>query len=131
MTTYGYFDVETYNANLAHLDGGYYAMCAPVWISEKATADSPTRVKRLVWAVWGPSSFAIYNDRPFVKSDDPGEALYAKDFGELDLSDEVDDSVFIDSFDGWGDVAFVMYHLYRADTSCIGCFGADCEGVEL
>lgn len=131
MIVYSYYSVETYNASLAHLGGGLHAMCAPVWLSEKATANNQIRAKRLVWAVWGPSSFAIYKDRPYVKSDEPGDALYVKDFEELDLSDEVDESVFTDSFDGWDDVAFVMYHLYRADTSCVGYLGAGCEGVEL
>lgn len=141
MTIYKYFDVEADHARKAYLGGGCFVVYAPVKLSESAPSDDRAPAMRLVWAAWGFDSFVVYSEEPFIQEDDTDNTLYVKDLGSIDLpedmdpisDDYVDDAVFefCEAFDGWDDVAAIMYHLYRVYAGWLGYLGNNCEGIEL
>lgn len=141
MTTYKYFEVNPDHARQVYLGGGCTVVYAPVMLSESVPSGDRVPDKRLVWAAWGCDSFAVYNEEPFIQEDDSDNTLYVKDLGSIELlvdmspiSDEsVDDEVFelCEAFDGWDDVAAIMYHLYRGYIEQLGYLGNNYEGIEL
>ena len=141
MATYKYFNVDANRARQAYLGGGCTVVYAPVMLSESVPSGDRVPDMRLVWAAWGCDSFAVYNEEPFIQEDDTDNALYVKDLGSIELlvdmspiSDEsVDDEVFelCEAFDGWDDVAAIMYHLYRGYIEQLGYLGNNYEGIEL
>lgn len=141
MTTYKYFDVEADHARKAYLGGGCFVVYAPVKLSESVPCGDQAPTERLVWAAWGLDSFVVYSEEPFIQEDDTDSTLYVKDLGSIDLpedmdpisDDYVDDAVFefCEAFEGWDDVAAIMYHLYRGYVDRLGYLGDNCEGIEL
>lgn len=141
MTTYKYFDIKADRARQAYLGGGCTAVYAPVKLSESVLSGDQESTERLVWAAWGLDSFVVYSEEPFIQEDDTDNTLYVKDLGSIDLpedmdpisDDYVDDAVFefCEAFDGWDDVAAIMYHLYRGYVDQLGYLGNNCEGIEL
>lgn len=139
MTTYKYFDVEADHARKAYLGGGCFVVYAPVKLFESVPYGDQEPTERLVWAAWGLDSFVVYSEEPFIQEDDTDSTLYVKDLGSIDLpedmdsisDDHVDESVFGNSFDGWDDVAAIMYHLYRGYVDQLRYLGNNCEGIEL
>lgn len=141
MTTYKYFNVDANRARQAYLGGGCTVVYAPVMLSESVPSSDRVPDMRLVWAAWGCDSFAVYDEEPFIQEDDTDNTLYVKDLGSIELlvdmapiSDEsVDDEVFelCEAFDGWDDVAAIMYHLYRGYIEQLGYLGNNYEGIEL
>lgn len=141
MTIYKYFDVEANRARQAYLGGGCNVVYAPVKLSESVPSGDQESTERLVWAAWGLDSFVVYSEEPFIQEDDTDNTLYVKDLGSIDLPEDMDlisddhvvDEVFeyCEAFDGWDDVACIMYHLYRAYVDPIGFLGDNCEGIEI
>lgn len=141
MTTYKYFDVDTDRVRQAYLGGGCHVLYAPVKLSESVPYGDQEPTERLVWAAWGLDSFVVYSEEPFIQEDDADNILYVKDLGSIDLpedmdpisDDYVDDAVFVfgNFFDGWEDVAAIMYHLYRGYVNQLGYLGNNCEGIKL
>ncbi len=139
MTIYKYFDVDADRACQAYLGGGCSVVYAPVKLSESVPSGDRVPAVRFVWAAWGCDSFAVYNEEPFIQEDDTDNTLYVKDLGSIELLEDMDwisdeyvaDEIFDDSFDGWGSVAAILYHLYRGYIDQLGYLGDNCEGVEL
>lgn len=120
MTTYKYFNVEIEHAHFAYIGGGEHIVYAPVLI-DAACPDDPNYM-RLVWASWGGNMFAIYDSKPSELAELMPDALYSKCLGDIDLPEDLDcitdDYVDMDkfdfksAFDGWGEVAQIMYRLF-------------------
>lgn len=141
MTIYKYFDVDANRARQAYLGGGCTVVYAPVKLSESVPSGDQESTERLVWAAWGCDSFAVYSEEPFIQEDDTDNTLYAKDLGSIELPEDMDwisddhvvDEVFenCEVFDGWDDVAAILYHLYRGYVDPLGFLGNVGEGIEI
>lgn len=141
MTTYKYFEVAVDLTRQAYLGGGCTAVYAPVTLADSVPFGDRVPAKRIVWAAWGCDSFVVYNEEPFIQEDDSDNTLYVKDLGSIELPEDMDwisddhvvDEVFenCEVFDGWDDVAAILYHLYRGYVDPLGFLGNIGEGIEI